>query len=98
MTCSQNYCEHGANARAHEDRAVRLCIVHRNNEIMRVLLENGADVYCSNKYVLNHLQIFFDEKMADAVLPYCDARDYEYFPDEYIKRCVVPTKSARIKN
>lgn len=44
--------------------------------------------------LLKELQKKFDERVADILLPYCDIDDWEYFPIDYIRKKIVPTKNA----
>lgn len=85
--------EYGA-SRYHYDCALRLSVECHHFEIATVLLENGANMYCDGKHILKDLQKNFNERIADVVLPYCSTDDYEYFPPDYIRTRLVPTKSA----
>lgn len=89
--------EWNADVHIANDNALRLSIEHGNLKMTEKLLENGADIYCNNKYILKQLQTKFDAKLADVVLPYCNVDDYEYFPECYIRKCIVPTKSANVQ-
>lgn len=82
--------QHGANPYA----ALKWACKNKNLAAVTKLLECGADAYCDNKGILIHLQKHFDEELADIILPYCDPIDYCYFPEDYIRRRIVPTKSA----
>lgn len=89
--------ECNADMHLHDDRALQISVCDRNFKIMGLLLENGADLYCNNKQILKDLCINFDKKIADIILPYCDVDDYEYFPDDYIRECIIPTKNANVR-
>lgn len=80
-----------------DDCALRLSVASQRFEIMKVLLEYGANLHCCNKAILKGLQQNFSEQIADIVLPYCDANDYEYFPQDYIRARIIPTKGANTK-
>lgn len=85
---------HGADMHPWDNYALWLSIKRNHLEITTVLLENGANVYRDNKGILKDLQKNFNKQIADLVLPYCDTSDYEYFPLDYIRSRLVPTKSA----
>lgn len=88
--------EHGVDIRANNDYALQSSVTCSRYEIMEKLLEHGANIYCRDKELLSQLQfpMLFHERVADIILPYCDTSDYEYFPQDYIKRKIIPIKSA----
>lgn len=86
--------EQGANACAYKDHTLFMSVHRGYNEIVAALLEYGASVYAGDKMMLKKLSERFDERMADAILPYCNAKDYKYFPSYYIKDKIIPTKGA----
>lgn len=86
--------EFGADVHVEDDAALRVSYEHRNLNVMTILLEHGANIYRANKIILEHLRINFDKEMADIVLPYCEPRDYEYFPNYYIREKIATIKSA----
>lgn len=87
--------EHNVNVRAKNDNALHLCVHYQRFDTMEKLLEHGANVHCRDKYILKKLQVNFNETIADIILPYCGNSDYEYFPQDYIKARIIPTKSAQ---
>lgn len=90
--------KYNVNVRTRNDYALRLCVRYCRLDIMEKLLEHGANVHCRDKYILKQLQVNFNERIADIILPYCDNSDYEYFPPDYIRERIVPTKSAHTKS
>lgn len=86
--------EYGANVHARDDAALRRAISCGNFLIVSALLENGANLYCRNKLILQNFKKNFNEELARVLLPYCNSDDYIYFPSEYIRTRIVPTKSA----
>lgn len=89
--------ENGANPQICDGKCLIFSVKHRAIKIVTKLLEHGADIYSKNKIILKCLQANFDKDMADLLLPYCDAADYCYFPDSYIRAKIAPTKSANTK-
>lgn len=83
----------GANVRADDDYVLWLGVRFNRSEVVTILLENGASVYGRNKQILTHIQRHFDERTANAVLPYCEVSDYKYFPEAYIRAKIIPTKN-----
>lgn len=74
-----------------------LSCAFRHSEIMAKLLEHGVDVHAGYRTILRKLQRQFCESIADVILPYCSAEDYQYFPDCYIKGKIIPTKNPNMR-
>lgn len=77
--------ENSANVHANDDSALRWSAGYGYLNIVKKLLEHGANIYCDNKIILKQLHTKFDERTADAILPYCGANNYKYFPEDYIR-------------
>lgn len=88
--------EFGADIHANDDHILRLCVEGRRIEEIKKLLEHGANLYCANNQILKDLQKNFNKTIADAILPYCDADDYEYFPVIILKRELFQQKEQKI--
>lgn len=86
--------KYGANVHARDDAALRISCANDRLKIVELLLEHGANIWCNNREILINLSKVFNEGLADLLLPYCEVTDYEYFPHAYVKRKIVPTKSA----
>lgn len=86
--------EYGVDFHAGDDCSLQLSITYRRIEMTAKLLEYGANIYRNDKQILKDLQSIFNEEIADVILPYCDVSDYEYFPADYIKKRIIPTKNA----
>lgn len=87
---------HGVNVCANNNYALRISIVLNRLKIVEKLLEHGADIYFDDAVTLKNLQTVcgFNEGVANLILPYCECKDYHYFPVTYIERKVIPMKSA----
>lgn len=59
-----------------------------------MLLESGANIYGNDNEILKKIQQRFVEEIADVVLQYYCEDDYHYFPSDYIRTKIVPTKGA----
>lgn len=86
--------ENGANVHHDDDIALQHSVNCKHIETVAVLLEYGADIHCNDNIILKNLNNNFNEALADALLPYCEEKDYHYFPEEYIRKKFVPTKNA----
>lgn len=80
---------------ADNDYALRLSMQFRYLEIMKVLLEYGANVQCNNRQILKTIRDNFDKRVADIIMPYCNCDDYEYFPAAYVATRIISTKNAQ---
>lgn len=78
------------------DRILWHAYMFDHHEIVAKLLEHGGNMRANKSIILNTLQDKFNERMADVILPYCNAEEYHYFPTWYIRGSVVPTKSAKM--
>lgn len=90
--------EYGADIHYNDDCMLRRSVNMRNLKMVAMLLEYGANVHCNNQIILKGLSDHFDEPIADIILPYCGSDVYHYFPNWYIVKNIVPTKSAAIES
>lgn len=86
--------EHDVDLHHRDDYALQMSLNRFEFKIASILLESGANIYCNGRCILKNLQSKFNGQIADIVLPYCEASDYEYFPQDYIRSRLVPIKSA----
>lgn len=86
--------EWGADINFNDGVALRFACKGKYFTAIGKLLEYGANIYCNNRVILKNLQNGFNERMADIILPYCCVDDWEYFPIDYIRKRIMPVKSA----
>lgn len=86
--------EAGANVNVCDGASLRSSIEKVNFALTAKLLEYGAGVHCSDDKILKNLENNFNEELADILLPYCEEEFYHYFPEAYIRKKFVATKSA----
>lgn len=75
-------------------QALRTAVAHGSSHMIAISLAYGADIYCDDETILKNLYNDFNEGLANVILPYCCEDVYHYFPADYIRRNVAPTKGA----